>query len=162
MTLIVREAQENDISAIQTLAEIVLQEMYSDSTSVKSILKRTFSEQKIEKTLSSENITILLAEVDSEIRGICQFGIPLLEDCDCEDLIEIYRLYIHPKHWESGIGEALIEETESFLNQDAKIRRLSVFVNPSDMKMVRFYAAMGFHHEASEDIDDEWYMEVDI
>jgi ribosomal protein S18 acetylase RimI-like enzyme len=162
MSLIVREAQENDISAIQTLAETVLQEMYSDSTKIESILKRSFSEQTIKKMLSIEHITILLAELDDEIRGICQFGTPLLEDCDCEDLIEIYRLYIHPKHWESGIGEALIEETESFLNQDAKIQRLSVFVNPANMKMVRFYAAMGFHHEASEDIDDEWYMEVDL
>jgi ribosomal protein S18 acetylase RimI-like enzyme len=162
MSLIVREAQENDISAIQTLATAVLREWHDASSELEAILKRTFSEQKIKKSLSSDNITILLAESEEEIRGMCQFGIPLLEDCDCEDLIEIQRFYIHPQHWDQGIAKALIEETELWLNEDAEIQRLSVFVNPNDMKIVRFFAARGFHHEASEDIDKQWYMEIDL
>lgn len=160
MNLIVREAQEKDSPAIRTLARLVLQETNTVPKKIESILKRTFSEQKIKKSLSSENITILLAKVGNEIRGMCQFGIPLLEDCDCEDLIEIHRLYSHPEYSLDDIGDELLAETESFLNQNAKIQRLFVFVNPNDMKMIRFYAAMGFHHEASEDSDDEWYMEV--
>lgn len=149
--MIIREAQENDIPAIQALAQEI------DAT-----LTRTLSEKKIKKSLASDNITILVAEIEGHIRGLCQFGIPVLEDCDCEDLIEIQRFLVHPDESLEDIGEALIDETEEWLNQDAAIQRLSIFVNPNDMKMIRFFAAMGFHHDASEDIDDNWYMEIDL
>ena len=149
--MIIREAQENDIPAIQSLAQ-----------DIDSNLKHTLSEQKLKKSLASDNITILLVEIDSQIRGLCQFGIPVLEDCDCEDLIEIQRFLVHPDESLDEIGKELLDETEEWLNQDAAIQRLSVFVNPNDMKMIRFFAAMGFHHEASEDIDDNWYMEIDL
>lgn len=152
--MIIREAQETDIPAIQALA----QAMNLDE----AILKRSFSQKKLAKSLASDNITILVAEIEDEIRGLCQFGIPLLEDCDCEDLIEIQRLFVHLDDSLDDIGEALIDETEEWLNQDADILRLSVFVNPDDAKMIRFFAAMGFHHEASEDLDEQWYMETEL
>lgn len=158
MSLIVRKAKKRDIPAIQALHFIALSKIYE--ADMVTILKHILSREQIMKFLSSKNITILIAELDGEIRGMCQFGIPLLEDCDCEDLIEIYRLYVQREDLLDDIGDALLAETSSFLNQNAKIQRLSVFVNPNDMKMVRFYAAMGFHHEASEDIDGDWYMEV--
>jgi N-acetylglutamate synthase-like GNAT family acetyltransferase len=159
MSVTVRKAEEKDIPAIQNLVRAVLEE--SDEAALKRLFNRVYSEEALQKSLRSTGASMILAEVDSKVAGLCQFGSPLIDDC--EDRKEIHRLYVHPDYLKEGVGEALVKAVEADLNADAAIKRVSVYVNPeTQMTMVRFYAAQGFHHDQIEDKDDEWYMEKPV
>lgn len=156
MNIIVRKATEKDIPAIQELVKIVLKD--ADEAKFKRLFNRVYSEEALQKSLNSTGATMILAEDEQNLAGLCQFGSPLMDEC--EDRKEIHRLYVHPDYLKAGSGEALVRAVEAALNQDAKVKRVSVYVNPdTQMDLVRFYAAQGFHHDQIEDKDDEWYME---
>lgn len=156
MTISVRKAEEKDIPAIQELVKVVLAD--SDEATQKRLFKRVYSEEALQKSLRSTGASMILAEAEDTLAGLCQYGSPLMDDC--EDRKEIHRLYVHPDYLKAGAGEALVKAVEDALNSDAKVKRVSVYVNPdTQMALVRFYAAQGFHHDQIEDKDDEWYME---
>jgi hypothetical protein len=60
------------------------------------LLARVYSEESLKRILLNKGVTLLVAEVDGTIAGLCQFGSPLLDDC--EDRKEIHRLLIHPDY----------------------------------------------------------------
>ena len=156
MSITVRKAEEKDIPVIQELVKVVLAD--SDEASLKRLFKRVYSEEALQKSLRSTGASMFLAEEGSKLAGLCQFGSPLMDDC--EDRKEIHRLYVHPDYLKAGVGEALVKAVEADLKPDVEVKRVSVYVNPdTQMNLVRFYAAQGFHHDQIEDKDDEWYME---
>jgi N-acetylglutamate synthase-like GNAT family acetyltransferase len=156
MSVKVRKAEEKDIPAIQALVKAVLAD--NDEAALKRLFQRVYSEEALQKSLRSTGASMILAEAEGILAGLCQFGSPLIDDC--EDRKEIHRLYVHPDYLKAGAGEALVKAVEDDLNADAEVKRVSVYVNPdSQMPLVRFYAAQGFHHDQIEDKDDEWYME---
>jgi len=128
----------------------------------KHLLARTFSTEGLTRNLASDDITLLVAETTQQIVGFCSYGTPVLDDCDCEDLIEIHRLFVHPDYRRQGIGEAFIDALEDSLNEQAGVQRVSAYVDPTQWDCVQFFATMEFYHDAAMDIDDMWYMELDI
>lgn len=156
MSITVRKAEEKDIPAIQELVKAILAE--NDEASLKRLFKKVYSEEALQKSLRSTGASMILAEDEGKLAGLCQFGSPLMDDC--EDRKEIHRLYVHPDYLKAGAGEALVKAVEDDLKPDVEVKRVSVYVNPDkQMAMVRFYAAQGFHHDQIEDKDDDWYME---
>jgi N-acetylglutamate synthase-like GNAT family acetyltransferase len=156
MSITVRKAEEKDIPAIQELVKAVLAE--SDSASLKRLFSRVYSQEALQKSLRSPGASMILAEGEDKLAGLCQFGSPLMDDC--EDRKEIHRLYVHPDYLKAGAAEALLKAVEADLKPDVEVKRVSVYVNPDKQPaMLRFYAAQGFHHDQIDDKDDEWYME---
>lgn len=145
MTIITRPAQKEDIPAIQALAK---------ST------ERRYSTDALENAIHSENLSVIVAVSDGEIIGLCKFGTPILEDCDCEDLKLIHDLLVLPDWSWDTIADELLYGVEDSLNADANIQRIAVYVDPAKRHLIQFYAEQGFHHEASEDEDGLWYMEL--
>jgi ribosomal protein S18 acetylase RimI-like enzyme len=161
----IRKASENDIEGIRALAQATLRQTMAatkieNPNYVDRMMERIYSETSLRRSITNDSTTLLLAEVDEKIVGLCQFGSPLMDDC--EDLKEIHRLLVHPDYYRRGIGTQFIEAVEDDLSEDADIARISVYVPPSDMARIRFYATLGFHHEMTEDKDGEWYMELDL
>lgn len=163
--MMIRKADENDITGIRALAEAYLRQTMA-ATQIENptygdrMLERIYSEASLQRSITNAGTTLLLAEMDEKVVGLCQFGSPLLDDC--EDRKDIHRLLIHPEYCRRGIGTQFIDAVEDELSEDVDIARISVYVPLSDMARIRFYAALGFHHEMTEDKDGEWYMELDL
>ena len=167
MSVTIRVAIKHDAERLHQLAKLALENQY-DGTSLASetlparLIERVYTVEAFQQALESDHRQLLVAEKASEIIGMCQYGIPLMDDCDCEDLREIHALFLHPQKADTEVGFALVTALENSINADATVQRLSVFVNPILMATVKFYAKLGFHHDAAEDIGDEWYMEKNL
>jgi ribosomal protein S18 acetylase RimI-like enzyme len=127
---------------------------------VARMLERLYSHASLQRSIENEGTTLFVAEQDAKIVGLCQFGSPLIDEC--EDRKEIHRLIVHPQYQRQGIGTQFIDAIEDELDEDVDIARISVYVNPSDRARIRFYTTLEFHHEMTEDKDDEWYMELEL
>jgi ribosomal protein S18 acetylase RimI-like enzyme len=161
----IRKAVEKDIAGIRVLAEATLHQTMAathleNPAYIDRTLERIYSEDKLRRSINSQGTTILVAEKDDKIVGLCQFGSPLIDEC--EDRKEIHRLLVHPDYCRQGIGTQFVEAVEDELSEDVEVARVSVYVNPSDMARIRFFTTLGFHHEATEDKDDEWYLELEL
>jgi ribosomal protein S18 acetylase RimI-like enzyme len=161
----IRKATEQDITGIRHLAEVSLHQTMAathleNPAYVDRVLERVYSEEALRRSISTGGTTLLVAEQDGQIVGLCQFGSPLMDEC--EDRKEIHRLLIHPDYCRQGIGTRFVEAVEDELSEDVGIARISVYVNPADTGRIRFYAALDFYHEMTEDKDGEWYMELEL
>lgn len=161
----IRKAVENDIAGIRSLAEATLRQTMAatqieNPTYVERTLERIYSEDRLRRSIKSSGTTLLVAEKDNIIVGLCQFGSPLMDEC--EDRKEIHRLLVHPDYCRQGIGTQLVEAVEDALSESVDVARVSVYVNPADMARIRFFSTLGFHHEVTEDKDNEWYLELEL
>lgn len=161
MTVDIYDAEIDDIPEIIALIEQVLtQQTGKDYT--QRIIKSLYTKEAFEKTLNSDNRHLIVAIVNDTIAGVCQYGIPIMDDCDCEDLRSIHNLFVHPTFEHDEIASALIYDVEESINVDAGVQRLSVFVDEKAMPLIKFYASLGFYHDQVEDSETEWYMEKDL
>ena len=161
MTVDIYDAVVEDISEIRTLIKASLSTNHEKSR-VEHMMKTLYTEASFQKTLESDNRYLIVAIIDDAIAGVCQYGIPIMDDCDCEDLRSIQFLFVHPDYDHDEIASALVYDVEESINEEAGVQRLSVFVNPKFMNLVKFYAGLDFYHDQVEDVDGEWYMEKDL
>ena len=158
MTVDIYDSVVNDIPEIRELIKTVLNTPY-ESDKVKHLMKQVYSVDSFQKTIDSENRHLIVAIREDAIVGVCQYGIPIMDDCDCEDLRSIQFLFVHPETDHHEIASALVYDVEETLDAEAGVQRLSVFVNQSMLPLIKFYAGLGFVHDQVEDIEGEWYME---
>ncbi|MEM9952651.1 MAG: GNAT family N-acetyltransferase [Chloroflexota bacterium] len=149
------DALEEDIPEIQQLIHQCL-------PSKSNVVKRLYSEDALKQTLASDNRHLIIAIIDDVIIGVCQYGIPIMDDCDCEDLRAIHAIFVHPDTDFEAVASALIYDVEETINTDANIQRLSLFVEATNLSQIKFYASLGFIHDQVEDSEHEWYMEKDL
>ena len=161
MTVDIYDAEIDDIPEIIALIEQVLTQQ-TDADYTQRIIKSLYTKEAFEKTLNSDNRHLIVAIVNDTIAGVCQYGIPIMDDCDCEDLRSIHNLFVHPTFEHDEIASALIYDVEESINVDAGVQRLSVFVSEKAMPLIKFYASLGFYHDQVEDSETEWYMEKDL
>lgn len=150
------DANEDDIREIRDLIATVLGDKQP------RLMKRLYSADALQQTLTSDNRYLIIAIVDDKIVGVCQYGIPMMDECDCEDLRAVHAMFVHPDAMFKEIASALIYDVEETINEDAGVQRLSIFVPESDLSLIKFYASLGFVHDQVEDSESEWYMEKDL
>lgn len=150
------DAIEDDIAEIH---ELILKAVPENQH---RLMKRLYSENALKQALSSDNRYLIIAIVDDVIVGVCQYGIPIMDDCDCEDLRSIHAIFVHPDADFTEIASALIYDIEESINEEAGVQRLSLFVAADDLSRIKFYASLGFVHDQVEDSESEWYMEKDL
>lgn len=164
MTVNIYDAEIDDIPEIIRLIEqaLIQQKGENNEKLVRNAMKRLYTQVAMEKTLASDNRHLIVAIIDDTITGVCQYGIPIMDDCDCEDLRAIHNLFVHPDFEHDKIASALIYDVEESINGQAGVQRLSVFVDAKAMWLIKFYASLDFYHDQVEDSENEWYMEKDI
>ena len=159
----IRPAQHEDIDAIRDIAERNLRLTTAgieDPNYVERMMKRVYSEDSLKRAVETASSEMIVAIEDEQVVGVCNFGAPLLDEC--EDIREIHRLLIHPDYTRQGIGSAFIDEIETCIDEEACIQSIIVYVNPSETPRLHFYLNNGFEHEATEDKDGMWYMELSL
>lgn len=157
----IRPAQHDDIAGIRDIAKRNLQltaTAIEDPEYIQRMMNRVYSEASLQRAVESTSSEMLVAIQDERVVGVCNFGAPLLDEC--EDMREIHRLLIHPDYTKQGIGTAFIDEIEQRIDEEACSQSITVYVSPTDMPRLHFYLTNGFEHEATEDKDGMWYMEL--
>lgn len=164
MTITVQPATTADIEAIQALAEVIYTQQMPDTDQRARFLTRIYAPESLKRLLHADGSTVLVARAPDanheRLVGLCSYGSPLLDEC--EDMKSIHRLLVHPDWDLHQVGEAFMIAIEEAFDDDSAIWRISVYVPEDNMTLIRFYAAMGFHHEMPEDKDGEWYMEYHL
>jgi len=87
----------------------------------------------------------LVAELDGEIVGYVSVG----RTYDDEGDGELYAIYVHPGHWGTGFGRALIEAGEERLRELGH-RDAHLWVLDDNPRARRFYEAAGWTTDGTE------------
>jgi GNAT superfamily N-acetyltransferase len=87
----------------------------------------------------------LVAEVDGRIVGFAAVGTSRDPDADGE----LYAIYVHPDHWGTGVGRALIEAGEARL-RDLGHGRAILWVLEDNPRARRFYEAAGWSTDGTQ------------
>ena len=86
----------------------------------------------------------VVAEVHGEVVGFVSVGASRDEDADGE----LYAIYVHPTHWGTGVGRALIERGEEQL-RDLGHSEAVLWVLDDNPRARRFYEVAGWSADGS-------------
>jgi len=85
----------------------------------------------------------LVAEVAGHVVGYVAFGPPQDGDVDPGTAIEIYGLYVHPEHWRSGSGSALVEAVLAHGRHEG-LAEVVLWTMRENARARAFYGKQGF------------------
>jgi GNAT superfamily N-acetyltransferase len=85
-----------------------------------------------------------VAEVDGKVVGFVSVGSARDEDADGE----LYAIYVHPEHWGTGVGRALIERGEEELRALGHDEAV-LWVLDDNPRARRFYETAGWSTDGS-------------
>ena len=88
-----------------------------------------------------------VAEVEGEVVGFASVG--RARDGEAGEG-ELYAIYLHPSHWDRGIGRALLERAEESLRASGFERAL-LWVLMGNERGERFYSAGGWAADGSKE-----------
>ena len=154
----ITEATASDVLGIQNVMQASWQSVYADLLSEEHIartLRRSFSEAALARSVNHAGATYLVAWVDGEIRGMCHYGSPLLDDC--ENRKALYSVYVHPDWWQQGIGTALLDVMEAHLRPQ-RVTDVFTYVDARNTLASTFFTRHGFVHLPDDDRDGELYL----
>lgn len=152
----IRTAEVTDIEAIRIIAELNLK-ANTDEAQLERLMNRVYSHESLERAVESTSSMMIVAVTNNQVIGICNFGAPILDEC--EDIREIHRLFVHPDYTRQGVGTEFIYSIEDEIDIEACTQAIIVYVDPVDRPRLNFYLVNDFNHEATEDKDGMWYME---
>ncbi len=87
----------------------------------------------------------LVAEAEGAVVGFAAVG----RTNDGEGDGELFALYVHPDHWDEGVGRALIEAGEERLRELGH-RRAHLWVLDDNPRARRFYELAGWSADGTE------------
>jgi ribosomal protein S18 acetylase RimI-like enzyme len=153
----IREATEDDISTIRSLAREAWSKAYSDAVP-ESVVEDAVSEWYSDKTMNriiGDDEQVCLVATDSEAGTASdasgERSEPRVGDIlgfvhgatDDEQKGDILRLYVHPDRWNEGIGSNLLEAIERELT-DRGAKAMQAMVLADNEMGNTFYEDHGF------------------
>ncbi len=147
MKTIIRYANADDIDALANIhsrsLRVAFKGIVPDDT-----LDNTFSysrrKQGFTYELDDENpITAIAFDGDNEV-GLLSFGASRYITVD-EDTIELWRIYLIPEYWGSGIGEELFNWGMNEIMRKG-YKNVILWVLEENTRARRFYEKHGFSH----------------
>ena len=154
----IREATDDDIEAIQGIAEASWESDYPDVLSRESMEEGVddwYSEDRIRESITWSRAHMLVSERDDDMVGFVHADL-IPED----EIGHVLRLYVHPDHRQQGIGgELLGEACRTLFDEGAE--RIRAMVLESNELGNQFYQEFGFEPVSTEAvmIGEETYRE---
>lgn len=143
----VRPATEADIEQVQGVARAAWNAAYEDIVSEGAIGEAVadwYGTATLSGTFESDRHVFLVAEADGHVVGFCHGVLADGEDAKREG--DILRLYVHPDHWDHGVGTALLEAVEHELEAQGS-EELHAMVLADNERGNAFYEEHGFRKE---------------
>lgn len=137
----VRRARRGDVADIQRVARAAWHAAYDSILGggvVEEILEEWYSREGITAGVERDAGVFLVATGDDGVVGYAHAG-PEGE----RNRYRLYRLYVHPDEWRSGVGTRLLDAVETALSAEG-VREYALEVLAANDVGVSFYEARGF------------------
>lgn len=95
--------------------------------------------------------TDFVAEVDGQVVGFVNVGC-WREAADDATLAEVWAIYVHPDHWGTGAGYALMKRAVDFLRSGGSVATAYLWVLEDNDQARRFYERQGW---AADDVTQD-------
>ena len=159
MTFIISQAATKDISALAAIhvaskqaayAGIVNQEVLETKTQIEY-------EQKWQKWLSEEGVSVSLLFDGDDLRGFISYGRmqtppPGTSKIRPQYTAEIFAIHVHPEHWRQGYGGQLFKHAAEILKDD-KHQSLCLWVLGKNERATKFYDMFGGQRLGKRDVE---------
>jgi len=151
--LIFDRAREEDVPGIRHVAEASWRTTYRDIFApeyIAEFLHRSYSIDGLMRSVRNQNAVFLVCRDGSRVVGFCHFG-------PGRHGSELYRMYVLPDYWRSGIGAQFVQMMEEEWWRQGVIEYYC-YVHGQNEIGKAFYLKHGFVHDPARDQDDEWYI----
>ena len=140
----VRDARIEDAAHIAEIHVRAWQRGYAGLMPESVLNSLSISDREVfwQGRLRSGDVTVLVSEVGNHVTGWMVLGRSRDEDAD-ESVVEMYGLYVDPRHWRQGSGAVLWSEAERRL-ATSSFDRVTLWVLEGNSGARRFYEAIGF------------------
>lgn len=146
-------AVEADIPGIQFAAaeswRTAYREIYSPDY-IEAFIGRAYSAESLRRVIGSLQSVFVVAREEGSVVGFSHAGYGPRG-------AELYRIYLRPAWWGSGVGDLLLQRTELWL-RDEGYPGYGCFVHADNQVGRRFYTRHAFRHLAEHDDGDHLFM----
>lgn len=139
--VLVREARPADVDGIQRVARAAWHAAYDDVLGpdvVDEVLAEWYADEAVAAGIDTERQDFLVAARGDAVVGYAHVG-----PHHARAVHQLYRLYVHPEQWRSGIGRRLLATVEQAL-YDRGVTRYEVEVLADNDVGLSFYESAGF------------------
>ena len=142
MHIVVRQARESDVSAIRHLEKQLINFERPYDSDIRE--GEDISYYNLEKLLASDNIYLVVAEVDEQIVG-CAFGevIKSLDWAKSNFIGHIRMVYIEEVYRKHGVGKAIFVELKEWF-REKKIENVFIEFYQKNINAFEAYKKLGF------------------
>lgn len=137
MSVVIRLMTENDIQAVQHIAEVSWHDTYENIIPLKiqeRFLKLAYNMDTLKKRL--KNSIFYVAETDGKLVGFANYS-PINK----ENRMELAAIYIHPVHQNQSIGSRFLDKAIASI---PSLKEIYIDVERDNHKGRSFYIAKGF------------------
>ncbi len=151
-------ATEDDIPGIQLAAAESWRAAYTGVFSpdfIEAFVGRAYSSESLRRVLHSTRSVFVVARCEGSVIGFAHGGFSAPEEGPRR--AELYRIYLRPAWWGSGVGEPLLRHVEEWLC-DEGYQGYGCFVHRANAVGQRFYDKQGFRRQPGHDEGDHLFL----
>lgn len=139
--VLVRSARQADLAGVQRVADAAWHAAYDDILGpavVDEVLEDWYADDAVADGIETDRQDFLVAARGDDVVGYAHVG-----PHHARAVHQLYRLYVHPELWRSGIGRRLLATVEQRL-YDRGVTRYEAEVLADNDVGVSFYESSGF------------------
>lgn len=148
--VLLRPAHPADVEGIQRVADAAWHAVYDDILGpdvVDQMLEEWYEDDAIESGVDHDAQDFFVAVRDETVIGYAHVG-----PHPPRRVHQLYRLYVHPDEWRSGIGRQLLAEVEQAL-YDRDVNFYEAEVLADNDVAVSFYESTGFERVETDETE---------
>ncbi len=145
----IRKTTADDAAAIQSVARTSWHAAYDEflgEATVEEIVGSWFAPENVVADVNRGERPFFVAERDGDVVG---FVIGVSDD-EQDATFHLYRIYVHPDHWDAGVGTRLLERFEDELREQG-VREIRLSVIEPNEPAIAFYESRGFERVGEEE-----------
>jgi GNAT superfamily N-acetyltransferase len=147
----VRGAGEDDARAIAEVHVRAWQVAYQGLVPDRILdgLSLDGAQRSWERLVTERGSVTLVAGREGAVEGFCSISMPSRDRDATEHTAEVAAIYVHPDHWRTGVGRALLDAGIGRL-RDEGWGEVTLWVFAANDQARSFYAAHGFEPDGAE------------
>jgi GNAT superfamily N-acetyltransferase len=153
----IAQATEADIPGIQYAAAESWRATYRTIYTpdfIEAFIGRAYSTESLRRVIESTRSVLMVAREEGSVVGFSHAGYGPRGG-------ELYRIYLRPAWWGSGVGDLLLQHTEQWLRDEGYLG-YGCFVHRQNQVGRSFYDQHAFRHLAEHDEGDNLFLWKDL
>ncbi len=150
-------ATEADIPGIQLTAAESWRAAYAGIFApdfIEAFVGRAYSTENLRRVIHSTQSVFVVARDEGAVVGFSQAGVATRN-------AELYRIYLRPSYWRSGIGGRMLAMTEAWLRDEGH-EGYGCFVHGRNLVGRKFYEQQRFRRMPERDHEEDLYLWKDL